>query len=110
MVKGCVDCMKLKDKLIQKPLKPTEKLDRPFLCWSIDYLPKLPMNKEGYQHILICVDPFSKWVELFPMRTKSSEEVWSVLYGQLFSRLGLPYELRCDRGKEFAGIVTSKCA
>lgn len=48
MVKGCVDCMKLKDKLIQKPLKPTEKLDRPFLCWSIDYLPKLPMNKEGY--------------------------------------------------------------
>ena len=60
--------------------------------------------------MLICVDPFSKWCELLPLRSKSSEEVWSVLYGQLFTRFGLPLEIRSDRGREFAGVVQAQCA
>ena len=43
------------------------------------------------------------------MRTKSSEEVWKVLYTQLFCRFGLPLELRSDRGREFSGVVQTKC-
>ena len=76
LVENCVDCMKSKGKLKGLPLKPTHKFDRPFQCWSIDYLPKLPTTSDGYSHILVCVDPFSKWTELFAMKTKSSEEVW----------------------------------
>lgn len=72
-------------------------------------MPKLPESSEGYQHALLCVDPFSKWVEVFPMYTKSSEEVWKVLYTQLFCRFGLPLEIRSDRGREFAGMVATKC-
>lgn len=73
-------------------------------------MPKLPTTSDGYSHILICVDPFSKWTELFAMKTKSSEEVWQVLFEQVFCRFGLPLEIRCDRGKEFAGVLTTKCA
>ena len=109
VVKACVHCMKLKGKLQALPLKPPSKLDRPFQCWSIDYLPALPVTSEGYQHILICVDPFTKWVELFPMKSKASSEVWSILYGQLFARFGLPLQLRCDRGREFFGVVERQC-
>ncbi len=76
----CVHCMKLKSKPQVLPLKPTRKFDKPFQCWSIDYLPNLAETSEGYKHVLICVDPFSKWVELFPMKTKTSEEVWNVLF------------------------------
>jgi hypothetical protein len=72
-------------------------------------LPTLPETEHGYKHALVCIDPFSKWVELFPMRTKTSEEVWNVLYSQLFCRFGLPVELRCDRGREFTGMVSRKC-
>ena len=59
--------------------------------------------------MLIAVDVFSKWVELFPMRTKNSSEVWQVLYDGIFCRFRLPRELRCDRGREFLGQVDRKC-
>jgi len=52
------------------PLKPTYKYATPFKCWAVDYLPGLPKSEEGYKHILIMVDVFSKWVELFPMFSK----------------------------------------
>lgn len=107
-VGSCVDCQKEKGVLLQLPLKPTYKYERPFLCWSIDYLPRLPKTTSGFSHVLVCVDVFSKWVELFPMRTKESREVWDVLYSQVFTRFGLPLELRCDRGREFMGVVSVK--
>lgn len=46
--RNCVHCMKLKAQPQVLPLKPTRKFDRPFQCWSIDYLPKLPETSEGY--------------------------------------------------------------
>ena len=43
------------------------------------------------------------------MKTKSSVEVWNVLYGKIFARFGVPVELRCDRGNEFRGVLTQQC-
>ncbi len=58
---------------------------------------------------MIVIDVFSKWIELFPMKTKSADEVWNVMYDQIFTRFGLPVEIRSDRGREFAGIMITKC-
>lgn len=55
------------------------------------------------------VDVFSKWVELIPMRTKSSQEVAQVIQLHLIARFGIPRELRSDRGREFLGEVTALC-
>ena len=90
-------------------MKPTHKFAAPFQCWALDYLPKLPTTEDGYNHLLICVDVFSKWVELIPMKTKNTTEVWQALYENVFSRFGLPFELRTDRGREFYGILLNKC-
>lgn len=109
VIGGCVDCMKVKEKLVTLPLKPTFKFTKPFECWSIDYMPQLPLTDSGYSHLLVCVCSFSKWVELFPMVSKSSTEVWNTLYDHLFSRFGQPLELRCDRGTEFGGTLKRKC-
>lgn len=43
------------------------------------------------------------------MKTKSSEEVAEVLNHHIIARFGVPRELRMDRGKEFAGEVTTLC-
>lgn len=58
---------------------------------------------------MIAIDVFSKWVELFPMKTKSADEVWDVLYNEIFIRFGLLVEIRTDRGREFAGTLITKC-
>lgn len=68
-------------------------------------MPRLPTTPDGYSHMLIAVDVFSKWVELFPMKSKSAVEAWTVLYENVFVRYGLPLELRTDRGREFAGML-----
>ena len=73
------------------------------------YLPLLPETTHGYKHLLICVDTFSKWVELIPMRSKTSAEVAQALRLNIFARLGIPDELRMDRGLEFAGEVIDLC-
>lgn len=75
-VASCTSCLTMRGRARPLPLKPTNKFSRPFACWSIDYLPKLPVSAEGYGHVLICVDVFSKWTELFAMKTKNSGEVW----------------------------------
>ena len=75
----------------------------------MDYLPRLSESAEGYKHLLVVVDTFSKWIELVPMRSKSSTEVAEVMKDQIFTRYGLPREIRCDRGREFAGEVTDLC-
>ena len=59
---------------------------------------------------MICVDVFSKWVELIPMYTKSSKEVAAAIELNIVARFGVPSELRMDRGLEFAGHVTSMCS
>ncbi len=72
-------------------------------------MPLLPETAHGYKHLLICVDVFSKWVELIPMRSKSSAEVAQALEMNIIARFGVPDELRVDRGLEFAGEVTQLC-
>ena len=81
----------------------------PFKCWSIDLLPTLPTTKNGYRHVLLMVDVFSKWVEVLPLKPKTSSEVWDIMFEEVFCRFGLPVELRCDRGTEFLGKVKEKC-
>lgn len=109
MIVNCACCQRTKSKPLPLPLKPVPKHEAPFQCWAIDYLPTLPLTTTGYHHLLLCVDSFSKWVELLPMRTKSSEEVAEVLRHHIIARFGVPKELRMDRGKEFAGAVTTLC-
>jgi Integrase core domain len=76
----------------------------------MDLLPALPMSSEGYNHLLIIVDYFSKWIELIPLRTKTSVEVAYALDLAILSRFGLPVEFRSDNGREFMGEVSALCA
>lgn len=57
---------------------------------------------------MICVDPFSTWCELIPLKGRANEEVWEVLYLNLFDRFGVLLKLRDDRGKDFIGLDSLK--
>jgi hypothetical protein len=102
-ISSCAACQRTKSRPLPLPLQPTPKHEAPFQCWAIDYLPNLPVTTSGYRHILLCVDSFSKWIELIPMKTKSSGEVMDMIKLHIIARFGVPKELRMDRGKEFAG-------
>ena len=47
-------------------------IDRPWKRIGMDLMGPFPKTEEGFRHILVIVDYFSKWVEAFALKTKSS--------------------------------------
>ena len=53
--------------------------------------------------MLIIIDPYSKWIELLPLRTKESLEIAILFYKEIVCRYGIPHTVRSDGGTEFMG-------
>ncbi len=79
----------------------------PFDIIGVDLVGPLPKTREGYQYILVVQDLFSKWVEAFPIRTKTAKEVADVLVSEIICRFGSPRQILSDNGKEFLNELLS---
>jgi hypothetical protein len=73
----------------------------PFYRVALDIMGPLPQTEEGYKYILVIVDAFSKWVEAFPLRTQTAEEIASCFLENFITRFGAPREMLTDRGTNF---------
>ena len=69
--------------------------------WGVDFAGPLAKTPRGNQWILVCIEHFSKWVELIPLPSKSSADVARGLLEGVLSRYGAPGEVVTDRGGEF---------
>ena len=52
---------------------------------------------------MLCICSFSKWVELVPLKSKSSSECAHGFYRDIVCRYGKPHTVRTDNGPEFRG-------
>ena len=76
------------------------KVTEPFELVGMDLVGKLKSTGKGYVYICVMVDYFTKWLEVYPLRTKTAEEV-SACVLDLFYKYGAPKRILTDRGKEF---------
>ncbi|XP_034624223.1 KRAB-A domain-containing protein 2 [Trachemys scripta elegans] len=60
----------------------------------------LPATKKGYQYILTAPDYVTRWVEAFPLRTKSAYEVVKKIH-KIIMQHGYVQQILTDRGPEF---------
>ena len=84
----------------------------PAQVWMVDLL-HLRRSKEGYAYILVCVDVFSRYAELVPLKgglttegnkeVPSSEETAQAFMATVVQHWGLPQEIIADGGSEFKG-------
>ena len=51
------------------------KVTEPFELVGMDLVGKLKSTGKGYVYICVMVDYFTKWLEVYPLRTKTAEEV-----------------------------------
>ena len=72
----------------------------------MDLITDLPPSAEGHTFVMVVVDCFSKWVELYPLRSKSTTEIASVLYREFIPRYGWPTWIRVHAGHEWLGETT----
>ena len=71
--------------------------------WGVNFAGPLHVTKAGNKWVLVCIEHFTKWVELIPLPSKSSRDSAQGLLDGILSRYGAPGEILTDQGREFQG-------
>jgi transposase InsO family protein len=72
---------------------------------SFDSIGVLTEDKEwGFNHVLVVIDNFTRWIELYPTRGVTAVEAARVLLDHS-GRYGIASEWVSDRGTQFANEV-----
>ena len=72
--------------------------------FQIDTSVHLPESPDGYRALLVCIDVFTGFVLLRPLRDTTAETVARKLW-KIFATVGLPKILQSDNGGEYANDV-----
>ena len=81
----------------------------PFDKWGLDFIgPIRPPSRKRHQHILVCTDYCTKWVEVRTMMRSTAKNVAIFLYEEIFTRYGVPRELVSDRGTPFVNHIVEE--
>ena len=61
------------------------------MIWVLDCITGLkPLSPEGFMAVLIIVDPFSKWIEAWPVWGPNSKEVTRIFHYHILCQFGQP--------------------
>ena len=80
----------------------------PFETVAIDLLTNLPTTPSGHKHLLVVIDHFTRWCEVYPLKDMSATTVASTLVNEYFSRYGCPKKLHSDCAANFTGQVIAE--
>ncbi|KAL1259570.1 hypothetical protein QQF64_010147 [Cirrhinus molitorella] len=68
---------------------------------GVDIMGPFPRSPKQNEYLLVIVDYFTKWVELFPVRSAKASIISRILVEEIFTRWGTPAFLVSDRGTQF---------
>lgn len=78
-----------------------KRVTRPMQMLSLDLVGPLPRSYSGFTVILSCVDVFTKYTWLFPLRNGSAKSIVKNLEENVFLVHGVPRTVVCDNGRQF---------
>src|SRR5436305_7719436 len=109
-IKFCPNCQKTKVRKIHNIPKPFVTSDSmtPMRSLCIDTIGELPAagGPSEHRYVLVILDNFSRWVELYPMASTSAIDAADALLDH-FCRYGDPIELQMDRGSQFVNELVA---
>jgi transposase InsO family protein len=102
----CPICQKLRERHLSLKTHPfTTAAYLPMDVLNIDSIGPMDADDDGNKYILVIVDCFTRWVELFPIPDTSAKVAAEVLL-QHVGRYGAPSTIRSDKGSQFVnGII-----
>ena len=103
IVKACMPCARTKAgfRVSGTHLQPLH-LQGLMFRWGVDFAGPMLATKRGNKYVLVCIEHCTKWVELIPLPSKSSEGV-ARAFLDIISRYGVPGVVLTDGGTEFQG-------
>jgi transposase InsO family protein len=73
-----------------------------FVVWGLDIVGPLRKTLEGYTHLLVTVDKFSKWIEARPITNLRAEQAVS-FFTDIIHRFGVSNSIITNNGSQFTG-------
>ncbi|PNF33868.1 hypothetical protein B7P43_G07231 [Cryptotermes secundus] len=77
------------------------KIGAPFERVAIDIAGPFPRSYQGNRCLLIAMDYFTKWPEMYAIPYQEDSIIAEVLVANFFCRFGIPRELHSDQGRNF---------
>jgi transposase InsO family protein len=86
---------------------PAQALQTIPITWSfavlgLDLIGPLQKAPEGFTHLLVAIDKFSKWIEVRPLNSIRSEQAVA-FFTNIIHRFGVPNSVITDNGTQFTG-------
>ncbi|KAI9555914.1 enzymatic polyprotein [Daphnia sinensis] len=85
-----------------RPIPPPKSM---FHTLGVDHLGPFKLTIEGKQHLIVCIDYLSRWVEVEPVVSTGVEEVMAFLERVVFLRHGPPFRIVSDKGPCFTSLA-----
>ncbi|KAI2664186.1 Retrovirus-related Pol polyprotein [Labeo rohita] len=105
-VQNCHTCQLYKPECRKLPGSLQQTIvQRPWEMLGMDLMGPFPRSSSGNVFMLVFVDYYSRWVELFSLRKATAETVSQILVREIFTRWGVPDYLLSDRGPQFVSSV-----
>ncbi|KAJ8966830.1 hypothetical protein NQ317_006272 [Molorchus minor] len=110
-VRSCQTCAEQKQE--RKPpsglMGSRPQIYQPWQMISLDFIGPLPRSSRGNVHALVISDYFSKYVQIFPLRSANAKSLTKLVEENVFLTYGVPERLICDNGvqmrsKEFRSL------
>ena len=90
-VKEYDTCLRTKPKVNnQVGLLGKRIIEQPWTVVAADTMDPLPRSKAKNQYILVCVDMFTKWVEIIPVKNKVAATIEKEFHKKIISKWGIP--------------------
>lgn len=77
-------------------------------CMDLAYVDKLAPFNGGTKYLLVCVDVFSRFVRVQPMKIKDAATT-KAAFIKMLTKGHQPKKIWVDKGKEFEGVFKSFC-
>ena len=77
----------------------------PFQRLSVDLVGPIRPSRAGNTYILTAKDVFTRWIEAIPTNNITAEVIAKLLEKHIFSRFGMPLEIKTDCGTNFTSEV-----
>ena len=107
-IKQCPACQFMKDTGVPIAIKPFNlTVFNPMDRLNIDTIGPLPPDEEGNKYIIVIIDVFSRFIELYPCKNVTAEAATRAIL-QHMGRYGPPGEILTDNGSQFIAEVTQQ--
>jgi hypothetical protein len=70
------------------------------MVWGLDLVGPLKRAPKGYTHLLVAVEKFTKWIEVQPIVTITSEQAVQ-FFLDIIHHFGVPNSIITDNGMQF---------